>query len=123
MSADVFAFPRTSRELAKLASLRPAPVADHPMRGAFGHPPVEPVEERSRVDITGGMDGCTVWLLGRPYKTGLTVSNASRIGSALMTLDSLDALPGQHPTPTEAVRAMLAASVATLGDEPGPEAA
>jgi hypothetical protein len=120
MSADVVTLIPTSRERTALAHIARAPVIQHPQANAYGFPPVD---ERPRVDITGGMDGCTVWLLGRPYKTGLTVSNASRIGSALMTLDSLDALPGQHPTPTEAVRAMLAASVATLGDEPGPEAA
>lgn len=104
---DVFSFPRTSREIAKLASLRP----------------VEPVQERPRVDVTGGVDGCTVWLLGHRHRTGLTISNASRIAAALMILDALDALPGQDPPPTEAVRSMLKASVDALGDEPGPEAA
>lgn len=57
--------------------------------------------ERPRVDITPGLDGFRVWLLGRPYASFLTLTNASRCASALMTLDVLDALPsGLNPTET-----------------------
>lgn len=87
------------RHAARLNGPRLAFSAESPMRNAHGFAPVEQVEERPRIDITGGLEGCTVWLLGRPYKTGLTLSNASRIASALMTLDALDCLPGSGPTP------------------------
>lgn len=60
-----------------------------------------PVEDRPRVDVSGGIDGATVWLFGCPYRTGLTISNAARIASALMTLDALDALPGLEPDPAK----------------------
>jgi hypothetical protein len=84
-SATVLAFPR------------PRPVAEFPpqVMNAFGFPPVEPVEERPRIDVSGGLEGCTVWLMGRPYKTGLTLTAASRIASALMTLDAYECLPGE----------------------------
>jgi hypothetical protein len=45
------------------------------------------------VDITPGLDGYRVYLLGRLYREFSTLSNASRCASALMTLDSLDCLP------------------------------
>lgn len=61
--------------------------------------------DRPRVDITPGVDGYRVWLLGTLYAEFKTSSNAARCASALMTLDALDCLP---PPPT--VRGMLTAS-------------
>jgi hypothetical protein len=48
---------------------------------------------RPRVDITPGLDGYRVWLFGRPYRAFASLTNVSRCASALMTLDSLGALP------------------------------
>ena len=60
-------------------------------------------QDRPRVDITPGVDGYRVWLLGTLYAEFKTSTNATRCASALMTLDALDCLP-QPPT----VRQMLA---------------
>lgn len=62
--------------------------------------------DRPRVDITPGIDGYRVWLLGTLYAEFKTSSNAARCASALMTLDALDCLPS-----TPSVRHMLSASV------------
>lgn len=90
---------RSSRETAWRAGLR---VIEQAPAGTYGFAEPEPMD-RPRVDITGGLDGCTVWLLGKPYVTGLTLSNAARVASALMTLDALDCLPGgETPEPPTA---------------------
>jgi hypothetical protein len=60
---------KTSREVAKLASLRPAPVVDHPVRNSFGWPPVEEApsitldctEPPPRFDIRGYVDGWQIF--------------------------------------------------------------
>jgi hypothetical protein len=54
---------------------------------------IEPVEVPPRVDITACLDGFRVWVHGKRFRDFKTWSNASRCLSALMTLDSLDALP------------------------------
>jgi len=46
-----------------------------------------------RIDITPGLDGYRVFLLGRPYRSFATLSNAARCASALRELDTLGALP------------------------------
>lgn len=48
---------------------------------------------RPRVDVTPGLDGYRVFLLGKPYRAFSTLSNASRCASALRELDTLNALP------------------------------
>jgi len=48
---------------------------------------------RPRIDVTPGLDGYRVFLLGRPYRSFATLSNASRCASALKALDDLGALP------------------------------
>jgi hypothetical protein len=53
---------KTSREVAKLASLRPAPVVDHPMSNAFGHAEVvDCTEPPPRFDIRGHFDGWQIF--------------------------------------------------------------
>jgi hypothetical protein len=69
------------------------PLSGGPMSNAYGFPPLEPVDEPARVQITACLDGYRVWLFGKRHKDFVTLSNASRCASALMTLDSLDALP------------------------------
>jgi len=61
---EVFTLPRTSREVAKLASLRPAPVADHPMRNAYGFPPVTdlPREPEPAFEVDRA-NGWVLWTL------------------------------------------------------------
>jgi hypothetical protein len=96
---------KTSREVAKLASLRPAPVVDHPQANAFGHRAVEPLA----VDQDGGR----VLLWGERLKTFVCESNAARACAALEALVDLGIL-----TPTGFLRMMLQASVAQLDPEP-----
>ncbi len=55
--------------------------------------PSREVEERPRVDISGGVDGCRVFLLGKVYAEFATISNASRCASALRELDALGCAP------------------------------
>jgi hypothetical protein len=69
--------------------------------------------DRPRVDITPGLDGYRVWLLGTLYAEFRTLSNASRCASALMTLDALDCLPDVS------VRRMLERSVEEIGGNNG----
>lgn len=52
-------------------------------------------EPMPRVNITGCLTGSRVWLFGKPYRDFVTLSNAARCASALMTLDALGALPGK----------------------------
>jgi hypothetical protein len=55
---------------------------------------IEPVEAPPRVSMTEVRGGLfRVWLFGKVYRDFATLSNAARCASALMTLDSLDALP------------------------------
>jgi hypothetical protein len=51
----------TSREVAKLASLRQAPVADHPMANAYGHAPVQPLEPEPTLEVDRRA-GCVLWV-------------------------------------------------------------
>ena len=75
----------------------PLRVAAQSPAGTYGFPP--PEVARPRIDITPGLDGYRVWLFGRPYRSFASLTNASRCASALMTLDSLGALPpGLKPT-------------------------
>lgn len=48
---------------------------------------------RPRIDITPGLDGYRVFLLGRPYRSFRTLTNAARCAAALRELDTLGALP------------------------------
>jgi hypothetical protein len=54
---------------------------------------IEPVEVPPRVSMTEVRGVFRVWLFGKIYRDFATLSNAARCASALMTLDSLDALP------------------------------
>lgn len=92
---DVFSFPRTSREIAKLASLRPAPVVDHPASNAFGFPPVDAIP---LID----QDGHRVLIRGRHYRTLMTLSNATRVAEALQTLAELGCELPEPPVGPEA---------------------
>jgi hypothetical protein len=61
-----------------------------PLANDYG---VEPLPcERPSVDISGGVDGFRVWIRGRVYREFRTLTNASRVASALMSLHALGCL-------------------------------
>jgi hypothetical protein len=61
-----------------------------PMANDYG---IEPPEwERPTVDITGALDGFAVLIRGRRYRVFRTLTNASRVASALMSLHALGCL-------------------------------
>lgn len=90
---------------ARIYTLHPSPSLSFPqgpMSNAHGFPDVE----RPRVDVTGCLEGYRVWLYGVPYRDFTSITNASRVASALMTLDALECI-----TPQDCVRSMLQASI------------
>lgn len=77
-------------------------VVGHPQApaGTYGYPEPAPIPEpMPRVNVTGCADGYRVWLFGKPYRDFSSLTNASRVASALMTLDALDCLPGGETIP------------------------
>jgi hypothetical protein len=70
-------------------------VIEQSSAGRHGFP--EPSEDQARVEITPGLDGYRVWLLGKVYAEFRTLSNAARCASALMSLNALECLPGNRP--------------------------
>lgn len=61
-----------------------------PMANDYG---VEPLPcERPTVDITGALDGFAVLIRGKRYRVFKTLTNASRVASALMSLHALGCL-------------------------------
>jgi hypothetical protein len=68
------------------------------------------------VDVTGCLAGYRVWVRGRRFADFTTLTNASRIASALMTFEALGLLDCVR-SPGEVVRGMFMASVAESASE------
>ena len=82
----------------------PLRVTEQAPAGTHEFPPM------ADIDITGALEGYQVWLRGKRFGVAGSWTRASRLKTALETLDSYGLL-GCVQTPQEAVRAMLVASL------------